>query len=421
MLYSTLLLALAASASAIVKFEKRQNGNYPAPGTIGPTPLASWVTTYNAAKAAGKIPGDAPSTLKGGVPSYATGVNVGTGGVCSWTLSLCYGTFDVVDAPTGIAGISFDDGPVPASTQLYDYLQSQHQAATHFMIGTNILNNPGPFQHALQTGGHVAVHTWSHQYTTTLTDMQVLGELGWTAQIIFDQSGHVPAYWRPPYGDVDNRVRSIAREVFGMYTVIWNKDTNDWCLSDGGGTSCVGYGPGTDAGLDAELQGWWNGPKSPGIIGLEHEINSRTIGGFMRNYPTLLSRGWTPKCIPDIWNASWYNAGNTVGGGHGLPDNNGSNSTSAVSSGGVPSSAPPASRSLSATVTIVTPTSIGETVTAVAISTAGVSASASTVKTSATAHSSASRLLYPLGASSESWLAGLAGSLVVAVVAAVVV
>jgi chitin deacetylase len=30
---------------------------------------------------------------------------------------------------------------------------------------------------------------------TTMTDMQVLGEIGWTAQIIYDQSGLVPAFW----------------------------------------------------------------------------------------------------------------------------------------------------------------------------------------------------------------------------------
>lgn len=40
---------------------------------------------------------------------------------------------------------------------------------------------------------------------TTLTDMQILGELGWTSQIIFDLSGLIPRYWRPSYGDVDNR------------------------------------------------------------------------------------------------------------------------------------------------------------------------------------------------------------------------
>lgn len=67
---------------------------------------------------------------------------------------------------------------------------------------------------------------------TTLTDMQVLGELGWTSQIIFDETGLLPAFWRPPYGDVDERVRAIAREVFGLTTVIWDQDTFDWCLSD---------------------------------------------------------------------------------------------------------------------------------------------------------------------------------------------
>lgn len=35
---------------------------------------------------------------------------------------------------------------------------------------------------------------------TTLTDEHILGELGWTAQIIHDLSGGlVPRYWRPPY------------------------------------------------------------------------------------------------------------------------------------------------------------------------------------------------------------------------------
>lgn len=53
-----------------------------------------------------------------------------------------------------------------------------------------------------------------------------------TVQIIFDQSGYVPAWWRPPYGDVDARVRAIAKHVFGLTTVIWNQDTDDVRLLD---------------------------------------------------------------------------------------------------------------------------------------------------------------------------------------------
>lgn len=52
--------------------------------------------------------------------------------------------------------------------------------------------------------------------------------------------GRVPRYWRPPYGDSDMRVRSIAKEVsfkkfdglpilielqvFGLDTVVWNQE-----------------------------------------------------------------------------------------------------------------------------------------------------------------------------------------------------
>ena len=36
--------------------------------------------------------------------------------------------------------------------------------------------------------------------------------------------GRVPRYWRPPYGDVDVRVRAIALEVFGLETVVWNAE-----------------------------------------------------------------------------------------------------------------------------------------------------------------------------------------------------
>jgi peptidoglycan/xylan/chitin deacetylase (PgdA/CDA1 family) len=35
---------------------------------------------------------------------------------------------------------------------------------------------------------------------TTMTDEQILGEIGWTMQIINDLTGLVPAFWRPPYG-----------------------------------------------------------------------------------------------------------------------------------------------------------------------------------------------------------------------------
>jgi chitin deacetylase len=70
------------------------------------------------------------------------------------------------------------------------------------MIGVNILNNPDQFQMASDTlNDDIAVHTWTHPYMTTLTNEEVLGQLGWTMEIIHNSTGgRLPKYWRPPYG-----------------------------------------------------------------------------------------------------------------------------------------------------------------------------------------------------------------------------
>jgi len=110
------------------------------------------------------------------------------------------------------------------------------------MIGTNILFNPTQFLEVFNAGHDIAVHTWSHPYMTTLSNIDILGQvcnldspilacanftnqLGWTMQLIHNSTGgRVPRFWRPPYGDSDMRVRSIAKEVFGLDTVVWNSE-----------------------------------------------------------------------------------------------------------------------------------------------------------------------------------------------------
>lgn len=99
---------------------------------------------------------------------------------------------------------------------------------------------------------------------------------------------------------------AIAREVFGLeHTVIWNSDTDDWCLSEGGGSSCGTNGPQTDADLDTYFDGILTGPKDPGLILLEHELNSRHVQAFTRNYGKIAANGWTARSIPDLWGVNW--------------------------------------------------------------------------------------------------------------------
>ncbi|KAG0289706.1 chitin deacetylase [Linnemannia gamsii] len=68
---------------------------------------------------------------------------------------------------------------------------------------------------------------------TSLTNEQIVAEIKWAEKIVFDLTGLKTKYWRPPYGDVDNRVREIVRQM-GYKTVIWTKewDSNDWQIPD---------------------------------------------------------------------------------------------------------------------------------------------------------------------------------------------
>ncbi len=62
---------------------------------------------------------------------------------------------------------------------------------------------------------------------TSMTNEQAFAELYFTKKAIHDVMGITITCWRPPYGDVDDRIRYIANEL-GLRTIIWDNDTDDW-------------------------------------------------------------------------------------------------------------------------------------------------------------------------------------------------
>ena len=75
----------------------------------------AWKDALNAAVQAGKIPDIPPTTVPAGQnPVYANGLDPMSPQVCSSTYK-CRIPTDVWDAPDGVVGISFDDGPLPVS------------------------------------------------------------------------------------------------------------------------------------------------------------------------------------------------------------------------------------------------------------------------------------------------------------------
>lgn len=74
---------------------------------------------------------------------------------------------------------------------------------------------------------------------TTLSNEQIIAELGWTKKIIKDVLGVTPNIMRPPYGDIDDRVRAIS-VAMGLTPSMWTRvsptvtfDTGDFNIRDG--------------------------------------------------------------------------------------------------------------------------------------------------------------------------------------------
>jgi len=83
---------------------------------------------------------------------------------------------------------------------------------------------PAAAKRGLNDGHHLCVHTWSHPAMTTQTNAQVVAELYWTLKAIKEATGVTSKCWRPPQGDVDDRVRAIAHQM-GLRTILWDHDT----------------------------------------------------------------------------------------------------------------------------------------------------------------------------------------------------
>ena len=135
-----------------------------------------WVNAYNAAVAAGKIPNITQSVQTAGVTPTYPGQDPGSPTICSASYG-CRQPADIWDGPSGYLLTSFDDGPLAPTATLRQFMNQNNETTTHFFIGTNIMYNPPIFQQVFEAGDDIAVHTWTHRYMTTLSSLEVVGEV----------------------------------------------------------------------------------------------------------------------------------------------------------------------------------------------------------------------------------------------------
>lgn len=124
--------------------------------------------------------------------------------ICWWTCGGCTRDYEITECPTHYEwGLTYDDGPAYYTTQLLDYLDQVQLKSTFFVVGSRVISFPEILQAEYLDQHQIAVHTWSHPPLTTLTNEQIIAELGWSKKVIKDTIGVTPNMMRPPYGDIE--------------------------------------------------------------------------------------------------------------------------------------------------------------------------------------------------------------------------
>ena len=139
-----------------------------------------------------------------------------------------------VDAtPKKMIALTFDDGPNSANTaKILDLLEAYDAKATFFVCGSNVtVNTRGVLQRAITLGCEIGNHTLSHKDMKTLSEEELLKEIGETNEKVALHSGtdYQCKVYRPPYGNINlSAMNKLYDNEIYMYSVHWSSDSLDW-------------------------------------------------------------------------------------------------------------------------------------------------------------------------------------------------
>ena len=125
--------------------------------------------------------------------------------------------------------ITFDDGANSTNVnKVLDILDTYNAKSTFFFTGEWILANPVMARKIVSRGHKLESHSVSHPFLTDLSDADIRYQLTRSREIIKDMVGTTSYLFRPPYGDINDRVIRITGEMGYKYMVMWSVDTDDY-------------------------------------------------------------------------------------------------------------------------------------------------------------------------------------------------
>ena len=130
-----------------------------------------------------------------------------------------------LDPEKPMVALTFDDGPYDRVTNRIVKVLAKHDSrATFFVVGNRVERYADTMKNAYNKGNQIATHTFDHGDLSKMKKKQIRRELKRAFRVIKKINGENPTMLRPPYGNVNDKMRQTIR----IPMIYWNVDTEDW-------------------------------------------------------------------------------------------------------------------------------------------------------------------------------------------------
>jgi peptidoglycan/xylan/chitin deacetylase (PgdA/CDA1 family) len=124
--------------------------------------------------------------------------------------------------------LTFDDGPVPESTELILSVLSDYRIkALFFCVGDNIRKYPELIKIILQEGHTIGNHTFNHKVLKTLSYQEKINQIQSVNFLMKEQFDYSIKYFRPPHGKFQLSTESLMKQL-NLKNVMWSLLTYDY-------------------------------------------------------------------------------------------------------------------------------------------------------------------------------------------------
>lgn len=124
--------------------------------------------------------------------------------------------------------LTFDDGPIPESTELILSSLSRHKIkALFFCVGDNVKKYPELANSILSEGHTIGNHTFNHKRLKTLSKQEKIYQIKSFNEFLENDFNYKVKYFRPPHGIFQLTTNSLLNK-FNLKNVMWSLLTYDY-------------------------------------------------------------------------------------------------------------------------------------------------------------------------------------------------